>query len=175
MALLRPGWETAKDDRPPLHPMVCVGRIAQEERLPDGRYNLLVQGVCRARIREEAPTEKLYRQARVELVQNVPVSSAERTRDLRHLLGQGVVHLVASRPQALEQLQQLLASDLSLGDLCDILGFAMPLDLEVKQQLLEENRVEERVIRLLAGLAGKTPAAAEAATRRRFPPEFSSN
>ena len=50
MALLRPGWEEEYDKRPAIHPMVCLGRIAEEERLADGRYNLMLQGLSRARV-----------------------------------------------------------------------------------------------------------------------------
>ena len=50
---------------PALKPAVCVGQIVQHERLIDGRYNILLQGVCRAKIhREDAPEgDRLYRQA----------------------------------------------------------------------------------------------------------------
>src|SRR3954471_16357024 len=53
MATLRPGWEEEYHKRPPIHDMVCLGKIRQEKRLPDGRYDLLLQGVCRARVLEE--------------------------------------------------------------------------------------------------------------------------
>src|SRR5262245_29673524 len=45
MALLRPGWETEYDKRQPIHSMVCIGRIFREERLADGKFNLLLQGL----------------------------------------------------------------------------------------------------------------------------------
>ena len=47
--------------------------------------------------------------------------------------------------QAEEQVKKLLQSDLPLGVLCDIFSFALPLAIEVKQQLLQERRVEARV------------------------------
>src|SRR6266850_1100925 len=53
MALLVPGWEDQYHLSPPIHPVVCVGRIHQEECLADGRYNLLLQGLSRARVAEE--------------------------------------------------------------------------------------------------------------------------
>ncbi len=58
-------WREEYHARPPIKPCVCVGHVAQHERLPDGRYNILVQGVCRARIVEEIPPDDdcLYRQA----------------------------------------------------------------------------------------------------------------
>src|SRR5262245_20349927 len=43
MALLQPGWEKDYHQRPPIHPVVCLGRIFKEEKLADGRYNLLLQ------------------------------------------------------------------------------------------------------------------------------------
>src|SRR4051794_9383388 len=55
LALLKPGWEEDYQKRPPIHPVVCLGRIFKEERLPDGRYNLLLHGLSRARVREEIP------------------------------------------------------------------------------------------------------------------------
>src|SRR5271156_3855610 len=53
MALLCPGWENNYDGRPPVHPVVCLGRIVSEERLPDGRYNLQLRGLIRARVMQE--------------------------------------------------------------------------------------------------------------------------
>src|SRR6266446_3205239 len=63
MALLKPGWEEEYHKQPPIHAGVCIGKIAQEERLSDGRYNLLVHGVARAHILEPVPSSKLYRVA----------------------------------------------------------------------------------------------------------------
>src|SRR5262245_32721223 len=42
MALLKPGWETDYEGRPPIHEMVCLGRITAEERLPGGKYNIVL-------------------------------------------------------------------------------------------------------------------------------------
>lgn len=63
-------WKQQYHGRPPVRPAVCVGQIVQHEKLPDGRYNLIVQGVCRGRIIEELPPddERLYRRVRLEPV-----------------------------------------------------------------------------------------------------------
>jgi Lon protease-like protein len=49
--------------RPPLRPHVCVGYIRQYERLDDGRYLVVLQGICRARTVEEVPHDpyRLFR------------------------------------------------------------------------------------------------------------------
>src|SRR5277367_5921153 len=86
LALLKPGWEDDYHQRPPIHPIVCIGRIFKEERLADGRFNLLLQGLCRARVLEEFKTGKLYRTARVDVLPEAPASPA-REQELRQILG----------------------------------------------------------------------------------------
>src|SRR6266702_3000213 len=70
MVLLRPGFEEEYDRRPPIHTIACLGRIFNEERLQDGRYNLLLHGLRRVRIEDELPADRLYRQARVLLLED---------------------------------------------------------------------------------------------------------
>ena len=57
-----------------------------------------------------------------------------------------------------------------LGHVCDILAYALPLPLEMKQLLLAEPRVEKRAAAMTQALEVPTAAAA-----RKFPPEFSAN
>ena len=38
---------------PPIRPTVCIGYLVHHERLYDGRYNILLQGIARATIQEE--------------------------------------------------------------------------------------------------------------------------
>ncbi|QDU70967.1 LON peptidase substrate-binding domain-containing protein [Mucisphaera calidilacus] len=60
-----PRWKESYEGNPTLQPAVCVGRIIRETKLPDGRYNLLLQGRARAAITEEHPHEP-YRIATLE-------------------------------------------------------------------------------------------------------------
>src|SRR5712691_309361 len=53
MALLKPDWESDQGDRPPIHPVVCLGRIVANQRLDDGRFLLLLRGLSRARVVQE--------------------------------------------------------------------------------------------------------------------------
>jgi len=46
------------------HPVATVGRIVAHQRLPDGRFNILVEGVLRARL-DELPFVPPYRRATV--------------------------------------------------------------------------------------------------------------
>jgi Lon protease-like protein len=174
LALLKPGWEGEYHQRPTIYPTVCVGRIFKEERLTDGRYNLLLHGVARARVVEELPADKLYRLARVEVQDDVPVSSVAAEKALREELSQRLSGWFTAQPAARDQFQKLLHSGLGLGTLCDVFAFALPLDLAIKQQLLEEAEIERRARHLLEHLDVCQPAQALSAARQ-FPPEFSAN
>ncbi|MGZ3460279.1 MAG: LON peptidase substrate-binding domain-containing protein, partial [Archangium sp.] len=66
LAQLEPGWEGQYGERPPMQPMMCAGLIIWHEELPDGRYNILLQGICRARLLAELPADKPYREVRVQ-------------------------------------------------------------------------------------------------------------
>ena len=46
----------------PVRPCVCVGYVVRHQQLANNRYNLLVQGICRARIQREGDNES-YRTA----------------------------------------------------------------------------------------------------------------
>ncbi len=144
MALLRPDWEEDYHKCPPICPIVCIGRVFREEKLPDGRFNLLLQGLSRARIIEEIETDKLYRQARVELVvdANAPLGLLHHQRITE--LAKSATAWFESRKLPLSQLETLLERDFSLGMLCDIFSFALPLAVEEKQRLLEETDVSLR-------------------------------
>jgi Lon protease-like protein len=174
MALLRPGWEMDYDGRPDIHPVVCLGKIVSDQRLEDGRYNILLQGLSRARIVEELAAEKLYRVARLELLSSIEAIEAPEDQVWRRRLDERVPGWFAEHAQLIEHLQKLLASDLPLGILGDLLSFALPLGAESKQELLEELDVGRRLHRLLEYVP-TTPPASSVPANRRFPPDFSTN
>jgi Lon protease-like protein len=175
MVLLCPGWEADYEGRPPLHPVACLGRILAEQRLDDGRYNLLLRGLRRVRIVEEVAGDALYRSARVDLLDEVPPPEGPRRKELRQRLARTVPPWFAGQAAVVVQLQKMVHSELDLGALCDILSFHLPLDVEFKQTLLATLEVEKRVRQLLHHLEGRKPPTEEPAAERRFPPDFSSN
>ena len=67
MALLRPGWEKNYHGAAAIEPVVCVGTIIAHERLNDGKYNFLLQGMARARVVREVSLHP-YRTAELEPV-----------------------------------------------------------------------------------------------------------
>jgi len=54
--------ELAAGEKPPrVLPVIGVGVLARVDPLPDGRFNIVLRGVLRARIEEELPTLEPYR------------------------------------------------------------------------------------------------------------------
>jgi Lon protease-like protein len=176
IVLLRPGWEDDYEDRPAVHAVGCVGKIVADQRLEEGRYNLLLRGLRRVRLLNEEPTDRPYRTARVEMLHDVATAGPEETAALRVRLAEQLPRWVPPDAAALDQFRKLLDSDLSAGVLCDVFGFALPLDVALKQRLLEELDVAARARLLLEALANRPPDAEPAASPdRKFPPDFSDN
>ena len=77
MVLLRPGWDRDYEGRPPVYPVGCSGVMTHNERLPDGRYNIVLRGIERFRIVEEDHALS-YRRAVVEPLRDLPLDAADR-------------------------------------------------------------------------------------------------
>lgn len=77
MVLLREGWQQDYEGRPPVYPVGCSGVITHVERLSDGRFNLVLRGVDRFRIRSE-DHGKAYRRAEVETLREDTPDGAAR-------------------------------------------------------------------------------------------------
>jgi Lon protease-like protein len=157
-------------DRPAIESVACLGEIIWHEKLADGRYNLRLRGVARARIVEEVPADRLYRSARVELLPEVAPPDFAVLTQLRRDLAEAVLPRFVEDSPARQQLQELFDGDLPLGQVCDILSYALPLPVEMKQALLAEPNADRRS-------AAITDALRISAARadRPFPPPFSAN
>lgn len=186
MAVLKPGWETDYESRPPISEYACLGKIVAHRRLPDGRYNVLLLGVGRVRIEKELDPLRSFRQARVEVVEDCDdfVSNCERLKMQEQLLTAFREHLPCSC-ELPEQLEGMLTSQMPLNLMTDLAAYALPLAPEVKLELLAEPCVRHRSALLLsevsklASTVAKTPgptSAKKAATSPLvYPHIFSDN
>jgi Lon protease-like protein len=174
MAVLAEGWEADYEGRPKLHPVACLGRIATHERLPDGRFNLLLLGLRRVRLVHELPPERLYREAESRLLDDDYPSADEPARaDLHARLLTAFRRKVEKLVKGQAELEKLLNMDMLLGTLTDLVGYTLDFDVAFKARLLKEVNVDRRAEALLAQLEGPTPV--KAAGRLKFPPDFSPN
>jgi len=60
LALLQPGWKDRYFDQPPFYEIGGLGRLISTQPAQDGRYNILLEGLGRARL-TEAPSARKYR------------------------------------------------------------------------------------------------------------------
>jgi hypothetical protein len=99
MVAVRPEHAHEMAGDPPVFAVGCEGRMSDVRRLPDGRFNVLLQGTQRFRIRAEPPRAegRLYRVAEIERLED-PFDPAARPR------------VIALRQRALEIVTDLLAA-----------------------------------------------------------------
>jgi Lon protease-like protein len=180
IALLKPGYEPryhALDVE--IHPIVCVGAILRDERLPDGRYNLLLQGRTRARILQEN-TEKSYRRARL-----APLPPDALSPEVQQLLRAELQVEIGSPPvlQLAEQanwVELLKCQELCLSDTLDLLASVVLQTAEEKQAFLSQPQLEPRVKLLRLALRSLADQYLEATHRtsrhpRPWPPQCPAN
>jgi Lon protease-like protein len=170
LVLLKPGWEEDYDGKPGIESVACLGRVIWNEQLPDGRYNLRLRGIARARIIEECPTDHPYRIARVELPPETAPNELSELVALRRGLADAVLPRFTADTAAHRQIQELFSGEMSLGQVCDVLSYALPLPLELKQSLLAESHSGRRAIAITDAFKN-----AESRDGRPFPPAFSPN
>ena len=168
MAVLKPGWEADYQGTPPVHEVLGLGRVIKEERLPDGRFNLLLVGLARARVVEEVQSTP-FRVARVDVLSDRPAEGEayeRRRRLLRAFYAQKLKEATPPGEPAPE-----LPDDIPLGDLCDLVISGFVTNQEERLVYLGETDVAARCDRLMEFFKSITPSAKP----RSWPPEPSTN
>lgn len=146
-ALLDP---TDLERAPELYHVGCAGRLDRCEPQPDGRYEIVLRGISRFRIREELPERRGYRRVGVDYTEFAgdpaePQVSLDPTQMLGSLRAFGQKHGLELDFGLLESLPGI--------SLLNGLAVALPFRPEEKQALLEAAGPEERE-RLLLALMG---------------------
>jgi hypothetical protein len=169
MATLRPGWEPDYHASPEIFPTVGLGRILQEQALDDGRFNLVVRGVGRAKVLEE-DRSRPYRVGRLELLEE---RSPDDPRFEQVRLGLLAVYATIIR----EVLKEPWKADpaMELGTLCDLISARLDLDIVTRHELFGELDLGARALRIIE-LLQKSPLSGGAMrsalkSSRTFPPD----
>lgn len=150
MAMLRPGWESDYEGRPPIFSTACLGRIVSQQKLPDGRYYLLLQGISRVRILYEHDDAKPFRTAKVQLQEEVGACTSTQERFMHHQVLEALWRFCPAIAGVQPQYPKLVQADVPLGVLTDGLSYGLPLKAYEKQEFLEELDVVRRAEKLIA-------------------------
>ena len=143
VALLQQGWEQEYYGSPDAHSIGCVGRVVQHQKLEDGRYNIMLHGERKVLL-ERFERQEPYRIARVRPVEedlewaggpDAPARAAELIELYRR------AH--QKQGTALD-LAQLLGPDVSPESVVNTIAMNLEGEAEVRQQLLELDRLELR-------------------------------
>jgi uncharacterized protein len=135
---------------PPVFEVCGVGRITEYSRLPDGRFMLVLQGVARAQLVEELPNVNHYRVFNATWLNDIepppgnPLES-ELVIELR------AIALTLLREQA-DRFKSMLADDIRLGVLTDMMCGYLPFKPEFKLEQLATTNVLHRAARCITEL-----------------------
>jgi Lon protease-like protein len=173
MALLKPGAD-ASEESPPIHDIVCLGRVTAEQQTADGRYYLVLQGLSRARVVREEPSGRPYRIADLELHPDPETvfSSAADDAQRRRLIG--AFKRLFPRHDLDRILRRAIDEAVPLGILCDVLADAMSLNAQLAQRVLSEINLNQRC-RLVLRLIHEKLRHRQRRPRTVWPPKFSLN
>lgn len=139
-------WREEYDGTPPLRPAVCVGQIVHHDALPGGRHNILLHGVCRAKIDQlvDPDEERPYRMAKLVPLEAVD-KDAPRMLDIRRDLKRLLVGPRLRRMRSVDAVMQWFdREDVSTHALLELIGFALVHDTELRYKLLAEANPRRR-------------------------------
>jgi uncharacterized protein len=144
MVLLRPGWEGQYEARPPVYPIGCAGLITHAERLPDGRFNIVLQGLEKFRVAEEDDS-RTYRLARVDSIEE---STRDYDREEMRAARRRLEALLVPQPKG-RGADPKVPPSMGDEDLVNALAQYLELEPVEKQALLERNGLLARCYSLI--------------------------
>lgn len=147
---LEPGYEPAYDGKPAVRRIAGLGRIVRCERLPSGRFNMLLEGETRIRIERELPTDTLYRMVAGTRLGETGANGAGVDALAVRVTGRCLRILRAVKRPTAEMERSLVGA--APGAVCDRIASALVPTASVRQALLEELDVERRLSRLAEAL-----------------------
>jgi len=144
--------------KPDLHKIGCVGKITSFNETDDGRYLIVLNGICRYEITEELTSDKLYRECDVNF--NKFESDLDLDSKKQEIKFSDLSEIFSNLKKLFEQQgYQINWNDLkkqSLDQTINTLSMASPFTLEEKQILLEAKNLIDRKKKLEEILATYT-------------------
>ncbi len=185
MATLTGGIATTIDQTPPIAQTVCLGKIISHAEVEADRHNILLVGIRRARIVREIDAGRTFRIAEIDVTEDIyPPLGAESRVELKQRLLDAFGEIIPVSANVQKNLHELMAGQMGLGPITDIVSYTLPFDAEDKLRLLSQPNVDARAEELIALLqSGKIvlhsvsveEQSIDDPDNEKFPPPFSMN
>jgi Lon protease-like protein len=144
MVLLQPGFEEEYSGSPEIHPVGCAGSLDHWSQHDDGKYDIVLRGQSRFRIIREVG-DTLYRQAEVELLNNVNDQTIDPSADLyKQLIGKFHAFTSQLPLDNAQKVEMDLQDCKTLSEAVDRVAYFFDQPLSDRQHFLEELDVMKR-------------------------------
>lgn len=165
---------SSDESQPPIHQTICIGRIVANKELEDGRFNLILAGIKRAKIIRELAVEQPYRMAEVEIIDDVLAVAVDEIQEMRQELLDACKSIgLLEKLTGNKEVKKIMGNDLSLGLLVDLVAFVANIDAPKRQRILEIDDVSVRCKQLVEFLLQQDILGEY--QNNSFPPDFSNN
>tara|TARA_Y100000746_G_scaffold97540_1_gene83017 strand:- start:1836 stop:2483 length:648 start_codon:yes stop_codon:yes gene_type:complete len=137
--------KTGELKKPNLYEVGCAGKITSFNETEDGRYLIVINGICRYKIIDELKNDKLYRECKISFenfINDLDESKKEEIKnsDVKSIYND--LKILFKKQGYLINWQDIEKQ--SLDNTINTLAMASPFSLEEKQMLLETNTLLER-------------------------------
>jgi Lon protease-like protein len=185
MATLMGGIAATPQPASPIASTICLAKIISHAEVESDQHNILLVGTRRATIVREIDAGRPFRIAEVQVADDIyPPSGAESRLELKKDLLNAFGEIIPPSANAQQNLYELMAGQMGLGPITDIISYTLPFDVEEKLVLLSEPDVDARASELVRLLrSGKIELHSVSVEEQRvdetgsqkFPPPFSLN
>ena len=136
--------KTGELKKPDLHSVGCAGKITSFNETEDGRYLIILNGICRFKIIDEINNDNLYRECEVKY-EDFSSDLVEKTNEIKFsdlkLIFQNLKGLFKKQGYEINWKE---IEKQSLDQTINTLSMASPFSLEEKQVLLESKDLNLR-------------------------------
>lgn len=129
-------WKCDYNGSPPIRPIVCVGYVVRHERLPNTRYNLLLQGLCRAAVKQEI-NHAPYRSALLQPIEPIPpmeIDLGDHRQRIESMLADPLLKQLAS----VSAIHNWLSAEIPTAALIDLAIMTVCCNVEQRYAMLAE-------------------------------------
>jgi len=141
--------DASEKEIPPVGHIGCVAEVTEAQAMPDGRSNILAVGVIRYRVEAYVESDEPYVIARIDTFEDDEEEDEGRLSEMSSDVS-GMFMRVAQAIRTINDERGSLPdiSDIEPQKLSFLVGAAMELEGELKQELLELRSTSERLRRL---------------------------